>query len=130
MNVRIGNIARGDKRGEYIGNEYRGWPQSPLGNKYKVRTHGREKAVKLYHEWLRKKVDAKDTRVMNELYRLLTLARRPEGVTLLCWCAPHKKCHGQVIKGALAWLENDDPLLAELFTEFPRMEIIQFAEGV
>ena len=50
-----------------------------------------------------------------ELWRLLDLARRPEGVTLLCWCAP-QPCHGDVIKGALEWLDGEtrqDPVLAE-----------------
>lgn len=127
MNVRIGNIARGDRQGEYIGRDYRGHKASPLGNPFSVQEHGRDGCIAEYHKWLRAKVDAKDTTVMNELYRLLILAKRPQGVKLLCWCFP-KLCHGLVIKGALTWLENDDPLLAELFVAFPRMEITQFTQ--
>ena len=52
---------------------------------------------------------------MQELRRLRDLALRPEGVVLLCWCAP-KACHGDVIASALAWL--DGRIREETMSEF------------
>jgi len=105
MNIRIGNISRGDD-GHYIGRPNGDRPGSALANPYRLgREEDRAKVIAQYKTWLWKKIQAGDPKVMAELWRLLDLARRPEGVTLLCWCAP-KQCHGDVIKAALIWLDE------------------------
>ena len=113
MDIRVGNIKMGDT-GVCIGRPNGDRPGSPLANPYRLaREADRAKVIAQYKTWLWKKIQAGDPKVMTELWRLLDLARRPEGVTLLCWCAP-KACHGDVIAAALQWLDeqhrNDEVL--------------------
>lgn len=103
MTVRIGNARHGTK-GEYIGRPARGFKGSPLANPYKVeREAERDVMVEHYREWLFHRVAENDHKVMPELQRLRELARRPEGLTLLCWCAP-KTCHASIIRQVLLGL--------------------------
>jgi len=89
------------KEGEYIG---RG---SPLGNpfshmkgtKAQYIVSSREEAVAKYRDWLLKKIIEHDDSVIDELNRLLMLARQGD-LKLRCFCAP-KSCHGDVIKECL-----------------------------
>lgn len=53
-----------------------------------------------YDRWLRAQILAGNPRVLAELKRLATLAERPQGVILGCYCAP-KRCHGQTVKTAI-----------------------------
>ena len=113
LNVRVGNIKRGD-RGEYIGRPMKNRAGSPLANPYRLKDESqRDTVIANYRKWLWAKIKSQDPEVVAELHRLLDLARRPEGVCLLCWCAP-KPCHGDVIKAALEWLDRDTERLAEL----------------
>lgn len=94
MYVHLGNKKLGDE-GEYIGRP------SPLGNPFPARTEeDRDDAIEKYQVWFFQKIDEGDERVVRELEKLLELARRPDGVVLLCWCYP-KRCHGEIIKEVL-----------------------------
>lgn len=112
MKITVANI-RDTGDGEYIGRATHGRPASPLANPYKVAAHGRDGAIRAYRQWLWAHMHDGDQTVMSELLRLLRLACRPTGVTLLCWCKP-KPCHGDIVKGALEWLSTvtDDPVVA------------------
>jgi hypothetical protein len=110
LNIRVGNIKMGDT-GVYIGRPNGDRSDSPLANPYRLaREEDRAKVIARYREWLWKKIQAGDPKVMAELWRLLDLARRPEGVTLLCWCRGVNEtkpaCHGDIIKAALHWLNE------------------------
>ena len=114
MEIRIGNLKHGDA-GQYIGRPGRDMAGSPLANPYPITAHqGREVVLRKYRRWLWRKMQDGDGAVMAELHRLLDLARRPEGVTLLCFCAP-RPCHGDVIKAALEYLDGleREPVVAE-----------------
>jgi hypothetical protein len=84
--------------GEYIG---RG---NPLGNPYshmpetraQFRVDNRDEAVALYEAWLNAQIRGHNWAVINELNRLLNLAKEGD-LELRCFCAP-KRCHGDVIK--------------------------------
>jgi hypothetical protein len=105
LKIQVGNIKLGDQ-GVYIGRPNKDRPGSPLANpEYLAKEEDRAKNIAGYKVWLWAKIQARDPKVMAELWRLLGLARRPEGVTLLCWCVP-KQCHGDVIKAALQWLDE------------------------
>jgi hypothetical protein len=119
LNIRVGNIKRGDS-GEYIGRSMKNRAGSPLANPYRLKDESqRDMVIRHYRTWLWKKIQARDAKVMAELWRLRDLALRPEGVVLLCWCAP-KACHGDVIASALAWLEGrirEEEELVQVATE-------------
>lgn len=90
IKVMIGNKKLGDK-GEYIGRP------SPLGNPFFLKNESdRAQVIEKYETWLKSMVQ-EENKVVAELRRLAKLSERPEGVTLLCWCAP-LACHGDVIK--------------------------------
>lgn len=97
------------KEGEYIG---RG---TPLGNPFSHMkgtkaqhiVSSREEAVAKYRDWLLKQLMEKNGEIINELNRLLMLARQGN-LKLRCFCAP-KSCHGDVIKEYLeAQLKNEE----------------------
>ena len=107
VTVRVRNIRSGEQ-GVYIGRRIKDLPRSPLANDERMGDESRRaKVIRMYHAWLWEKMQANDQAVMDELHRLLDLARRPEGVKLLCWCYP-KACHGDVIAKALAWLDKQE----------------------
>ena len=105
MHIHVGNIKHGDD-GEYIGRKMKDRPGSPLANPYRLKDESqRDTVIANYRKWLWAKIVARDPKVMAELRRLRDLALHPEGVVLLCWCAP-KACHGDVIASALAWVDG------------------------
>ena len=107
ITIRVANI-RNTRRGQYIGRRSGSQTNSPLANPYHfTREEDRDHVINQYRVWLWRKIQAGDTKVLQELRRLLELARRPEGVTLLCWCAP-KACHGIIIARALQWMEEQE----------------------
>ena len=86
-------------RGEYVGRP------TILGNPYRIGVDGgREEVIALYRVWLHRMMDMRDEAVLGELKRLRELAKRPEGLILLCWCKP-EKCHADVIKKVLESME-------------------------
>ena len=113
MKVTVGNIKHGHT-GEYIGRAGRGRAGSPLANPFHIGRHGtREQVIARYRSWLWQNIQSGNREVMAELRRLLALARRPEGVQLLCFCAP-LPCHGDVIARTLEWLDRveSEPIVA------------------
>jgi len=112
ITVRIGHVNR--DAGEYIGRPMRDRPGSPLGNQERIdhpitsRTN-RAKCIEKYRAWIWRYVPG-DNVVYAEIRRLFALARRPEGVTLTCWCRDTSQtspaCHGDVIKSVLEWMEK------------------------
>jgi len=91
----------------YCGRRWAGHAASPLGNPFhKVDESGREASIAKFREWLWVKVKAEDHVVLDELARILGLAK--EGpIALGCWCAP-KACHCDIIKRALSWLAKKE----------------------
>ena len=80
--------------GEFVG---RG---SPLGNPYVLRDESeRDRVCDQYQEWLDRHIIAGTPLIVNELMRLLDLARAGD-LALVCFCAP-KRCHGNTIKATL-----------------------------
>lgn len=85
-------------------------PGSVLGNPYKLdkdKAHDegeRNKVLTSYKHWLWQRMRFENP-MMGELLRLARISRT-EDLHLLCWCAP-KSCHGDVIKGALEYLERE-----------------------
>lgn len=82
-----------------VEHEYIGRP-SPLGNPFPLKK-GEAKGSTLvrYREWIMNKIEQRDEEVINELNRLLLIAREQE-LNLGCWCAP-SVCHGDIIKELL-----------------------------
>lgn len=94
--IRIGNIKNGSK-GEYCGRKCYGRSGSPLGNPFPMRTEGdRDKSCSDYENWFNECIRNKVPEILEEIERLLELAKRGD-LTLLCWCAP-KRCHCLTIK--------------------------------
>ena len=74
-----------------------------LGNKFYMKTEAdRNKVCDYYANWFNAKVNNNDISVMQELNRILIIARNND-IALGCWCYP-KRCHSETIK---AWLENN-----------------------
>jgi hypothetical protein len=82
---------------------------SPLGNPF---THmkgtkaefivaTREEAVFQYNIWLRQTISEGNIDALLLLHTIANQAVKPEGVELVCYCAP-KACHGDVIKDILS----------------------------
>ena len=99
--IRIGNRRRGDG-GEYVGRPANPTEsKNPLANPFYIgRSGNRLQVIGKYRRWLWQRIRSGDEAVVSELHRLLGLARRKEGVTLLCWCKP-QPCHADVIQAAL-----------------------------
>lgn len=109
MKIRIGHVKRDE--GEYIGRAAPGRDGSPLANPYHINsTSSREQVIAWYKRWLWLQMKASDQAVVDELLRLLLLAYREEGLTLVCWCRcvgqVSPACHGDVIKAALEYLDS------------------------
>ena len=74
-----------------------------LGNKFYMKAEAyRNKVCDDYANWFNAKVNNNDISVMQELNRILIIARNND-IALGCWCYP-KRCHSETIK---AWLENN-----------------------
>jgi uncharacterized protein DUF4326 len=104
VKIAIGNVKNGDE-GEYVGRGTRSRAASPLGNPFVLRREkDRSRVVGEYRTWLRTILDAppspKQPAIRAEIERLRALATRPEGVMLLCHCAP-LPCHAEVIRDVL-----------------------------
>ncbi len=69
-----------------------------LGNPFTVQMYGRENAIEMYQEWLRKQYKAQNN-VYQELMKLAKMAKK-EGLVLICHCKP-ESCHGDVVKRAI-----------------------------
>jgi len=101
MTITITNKNKG-QQGEYVG---RG---SPLGNPFKLKYDcgiERERVIEQYREWLYNKIQKGDPIIIDELERLLKIAKKGD-LDLLCFCVP-KQCHAEVIKEVLeSWLKE------------------------
>jgi len=79
--------------------EYIGRP-SPLGNPFPWdKNKPKGSTLQKYEEWLDEQIRNNNSSVINELNRLLVIARE-ERLNLGCWCAP-QACHGDIIKKKL-----------------------------
>lgn len=76
-------------KGVYIGRP------SSLGNPFTEREHGRDKAIKLYKDWLLGE-GMESPAVRDAFDELVDTAKSQRELTLICWCAP-KACHGDVL---------------------------------
>lgn len=82
----------------YIGRRYRGRPESPLANRWKVHTEDeRQEAIERFRAWLDNELtNWPDGQASREIKRLAALHRAGQPIVLACWCAP-KPCHGDVV---------------------------------
>ena len=81
----------------YIGRGNARIKHSPLANPFKIApSMSREESIRLYSEWLRRKLAARDEAVVNEMNRLYALAKTGD-LELVCYCKP-LACHGDIIK--------------------------------
>ncbi|NIV34763.1 MAG: DUF4326 domain-containing protein [Anaerolineae bacterium] len=116
MNIRIGSVTAGDE-GEYIGRAFHSREASPLANPFPItKQQDRDTAIRKYRVWLYEKIKRADDAVLTELGRLLAIAQKPGGLTLVCWCRSVEQtapeCHGDVIKAALEWIAQDPVAVA------------------
>ena len=108
MEIRVGRVGG---EGHYVGRARKAAKapfNSCLGNPFKPRDHtvdAHKDVCAKYREWLWWKICKKDARVLAELELIRQEAKRPEGVTLLCYCTP-LPCHAEVIKNAVMWLDS------------------------
>lgn len=92
----------------YKGDGYYIGRPSPLGNVFShlpntLAAHcvaSREEAIEKYREWLREKLKT-DNEASREFRNLLGFYRKFGELTLICWCAPKYRCHGEVIRDFL-----------------------------
>ena len=56
-----------------------------------------EDAIKAYRLWLKFQV-MQHTPVAEELGKLIAIYRQTGRLILICWCAPYRHCHAEVIK--------------------------------
>lgn len=99
INIANANFIRNtDDTFIYVGRRFKKWKASPLGNPYKVNAEdsNRDEVIDKYKKWFYKKIEEKDEKVINEIRKIIKLAREGN-VTLVCWCWPNK-CHAIVIK--------------------------------
>ena len=70
---------------------------TPLGNPYRMyKEEERDIVCGAYEDWLVERIKAKDLSVIQELDKLLELAKQGD-LVLGCFCAP-RRCHGDTIK--------------------------------
>jgi hypothetical protein len=74
---------------------------SPLANPYRPRDFGGERGATLphYRRWLWRQIQAGNQEVLQALGAVT------EESVLVCYCAPGP-CHGEVVRGAAAWLRE------------------------
>ncbi len=102
LNIFIGNKKFGCTKGEYVGRP------SPLGNPFPLLSEEeRDIVIEKYKSWIETKINQGDEKILRELLRLRDLALRPEGVILLCWCAP-QRCHAEVIRDMILLVDQAD----------------------
>lgn len=117
--VLVGNVV-------YIGRENKAnlLSANPLANPYVLGSDGdRDEVVEKYRQWLwlnvKRKLDnpRHGNAVFAELKRLQLEARKIQmdnivnstdnSLTLMCWCKPNEKCHGDIIINCLNWIETN-----------------------
>ena len=76
-----------------------------IGNPFKLEEYPRWKSLKLYREWLWRKINDKNSNVLEHLHRLARVAITND-LYLVCCCKP-LPCHGDIVKSALEWLIDD-----------------------
>jgi hypothetical protein len=110
--IRIENKKTYRGEGVYIGRP------SPLGNPFKIGEHGtREEVIQRYRAWLWQQIKLQGV-VYEELKRLAAVAKQGD-LVLVCWCKePGRsvRCHGDVIKSAVEWVNRQDSTTASAQT--------------
>lgn len=102
--IEIGNV-REARHGDrdpatlvYVGRRVNAWPESPLGNPYRVGRDGtREECVAKFSAWLNEQLAEAGSPAALELARLRAVWLEHGALVLLCWCAP-LSCHAEVIR--------------------------------
>ena len=74
--------------------------QTPLGNPYPEKEHGREGCIALYRTWLHQQLIHSDSEASMQFNDLRKRLLRGENLALMCWCAP-LACHANVIRELL-----------------------------
>ena len=72
-----------------------------LGNPFYMRNESmRDEVCDMYEGWFKRKVEAKDPMVMDQLRKLWSIGNRIGEVKLGCFCAP-RRCHADTIANYL-----------------------------
>ena len=74
--------------------------QTPLGNPYPEKEHGRDGCIALYRDWLNVQLADPDSTASIQFASIQQRLMQGESIALMCWCAP-KACHGDVIREKL-----------------------------
>lgn len=78
---------------------------SVLGNPFPMQLESqRAYVVACYRRWLMARYQ-NDAAVFAELHQLADRVKQGENLALQCWCAPCA-CHGDVIKAAIEWINQ------------------------
>lgn len=68
-----------------------------IGNKFRMHNESeRNEVCDKYEEWFNKKIEERDSKVINELRHIWKIAYNTN-VALACWCYP-KRCHAMTIE--------------------------------
>lgn len=121
--ITVQNKRQGGK-GIYIGRGNKHNAGSVLGNPFKMKHEGdRDRVVEAYRVWLENHMNKEDE-VKQEIHRIAAKVKAGRSVNLVCWCAP-KRCHGDVIKEAVAGLlaaqRQSQVSGSSEVTEFPQL---------
>ncbi len=73
---------------------------SHLDVKGTIKVENRELAVSEYEKYIRKKIEQKDEKIINQLNFLYKKLLTLKEINLVCFCSP-KKCHGDIVKKIL-----------------------------
>ena len=90
---------------------------SPLGNPYShipstlaaFRVDSREEAIERYRSWLLDQLEG-NTEACGAFTDLVEFYRDFGELTLVCYCAPRFRCHGEVIKELILKAVNGEDL--------------------
>ncbi len=116
--IYVTNIKRMPKA-EYIGRfNPRIGKESPLHNPFRLQKHeAKGSTLERYERYLDEKIAERDPIIMNELNRLIGIARQGD-LYLGCWCSP-QPCHGDIIRAKLI-----DMMEEQTMTKVKRVAII------
>lgn len=83
---------------------------SPLGNPFKIGTHGtRQDVIRQYEDHLGERIAQGDMGVLLMLEIIERAEREGKDTNLVCYCAP-QACHGDFIKAFIEYsLTDSDP---------------------
>ena len=91
----------------YCGRASHGWKQSILYNPFPMKKESeRKQVIDEFRFYLWRKIKHRSGPEWDMLVSLAAMDAMGEVIKLGCWCHP-KACHCDVIKSAIAWVQNE-----------------------